>query len=172
MSTSLMDQMIAAGVNIHNFQEVFDFYHNHARYVDNGGSGLTHAEVLALFNEWGGSKLDLSEFQLILPQLATKAEIQRHFRGVFVSFAALKSGVVNPQAGDYAHVDLGEGSDAQLYIWDATDLNWIGRSAGVISSTDSVTEGNTNLYFTTQRVLNVVEPILGEIDDLLTEILG
>lgn len=57
-----------------------------------------------------------------------------HWRGVFVSLAALQAGVTNPVAGDYADVDAA-GADVERYIWDATDSVWVVRSGGGGSST-------------------------------------
>lgn len=48
-----------------------------------------------------------------------------HFRGTFVSLAALKAGVTSPIAGDYADVDAGQDSDAVRYIWDVSDNKWV-----------------------------------------------
>lgn len=50
-----------------------------------------------------------------------------HWRGTFVSLAALEAGVTDPQAGDYADVDV-VGEDVQRYIWDATDSEWVVQS--------------------------------------------
>src|SRR5690554_5393210 len=50
-----------------------------------------------------------------------------HWRGTFVSLAALEAGVTDPQAGDYADVDV-VGEDVQRYIWDATDSAWVAQS--------------------------------------------
>src|SRR5690554_2327642 len=53
-----------------------------------------------------------------------------HWRGTFVSLAALEAGVTDPQAGDYADVDV-VGEDVQRYIWDATDSAWVVQSGPV-----------------------------------------
>src|SRR5690606_37972377 len=50
-----------------------------------------------------------------------------HWRGAFVSLAALEAGVSDPAAGDYADVDV-VGEDVQRYIWDATDSVWVAQS--------------------------------------------
>jgi len=80
-----------------------------------------------------------------------------HYRGTFITLAALQAGVVTPTAGDYGDVDAGVGSDVQRYIWDATDTKWVlqGASGGGPDNTDSLPEGSTNLYFTGARVLAV-----------------
>src|SRR5690554_556581 len=53
-----------------------------------------------------------------------------HWRGTFVSLAALEAGVTDPAAGDYADVDV-VGEDVQRYIWDATDSAWVAQSGEV-----------------------------------------
>ena len=50
-----------------------------------------------------------------------------HWRGTFVSLAALQAGVTDPAAGDYADVDV-VGDDVVRYIWDATDGIWVAQS--------------------------------------------
>lgn len=57
-----------------------------------------------------------------------------HWRGTFVSLAALEAGVTDPQAGDYADVDV-VGEDVQRYIWDATDNEWVVQSGAVATIT-------------------------------------
>lgn len=53
-----------------------------------------------------------------------------HWRGTFVSLAALQAGVTDPEAGDYADVDI-VGADVERYIWDATDGIWVMQSGEV-----------------------------------------
>lgn len=212
---SLIQEMIAAGVNIHNPQAVFDYYHN--TYGQGGGSGgLTLAQVEQveqLFNDWGQSKLNRDEFDQALENfasassvadletnkvdktvfsrtllgLATVEQVQdlnqnklnrseyiQHFKGLFHSKTALMDAVLNPVAGDYANVDLGQGEAAKLYLWDVDDSDWVEQKGeGVaIGSSDNVPEGNQNLYFTEARVLAVLNPILGQLETIADEILG
>lgn len=59
-----------------------------------------------------------------------------HWRGTFVSLAALQAGVTDPEAGDYADVDV-VGDDVVRYIWDATDGIWVVQSGAVAPITAS-----------------------------------
>lgn len=59
-----------------------------------------------------------------------------HWRGTFVSLAALQAGVIDPEAGDYADVDS-VGADVERYIWDATDSVWVVQSGSVAPITAS-----------------------------------
>lgn len=59
-----------------------------------------------------------------------------HWRGTFVSLAALQAGVTDPAAGDYADVDV-VGDDVVRYIWDATDSVWVVQSGAVAPITAS-----------------------------------
>lgn len=59
-----------------------------------------------------------------------------HWRGTFVSLAALQAGVTDPEAGDYADVDV-VGDDVVRYIWDATDGIWVAQSGEVAPITAS-----------------------------------
>jgi hypothetical protein len=51
-----------------------------------------------------------------------------HFRGTFVSLAALQSAIPVGNAGDYADVDGGSGQDVLRYIWDVNDAKWVAQS--------------------------------------------
>lgn len=57
-----------------------------------------------------------------------------HFKGLFISEAALVSAYPTANPGDYADVDPGVGTDAVRYIWDE-DEGWVagGSGAGVQS---------------------------------------
>jgi len=90
--------------------------------------------------------------------LATKLDASaynQHFKGKFVTSAALISAFPASTDGDYATVDAGAGVDAKEWIWD-TEAGWIVSSAAAAGTTDSLTEGSTNLYFTAARVLATV----------------
>lgn len=52
-----------------------------------------------------------------------------HYRGTFVSLAALQSAVPAGVAGDYADVDAGVGSAVARYLWDANDNAWTAQQA-------------------------------------------
>lgn len=102
---------------------------------------------------------DLVTHDYVDAGLATKLNItdyNQHFRGKFISKAALDANVFNPplQAGDYAQVDAGAGQDVVNYNWDADDNEWIeGGSGSGATNTDMLPEGSVNLYFTNARVL-------------------
>lgn len=48
-----------------------------------------------------------------------------HWRGTFLSVSALQAALPTANAGDYADVDTGVGSDVQRYIWDVSDAKWV-----------------------------------------------
>jgi len=87
-------------------------------------------------------------------KLDTSAYVQ-HYRGKFVSLVALQTALPTANDGNYAIVDTGTGNDAVYYIWDAED-GWVSGGTTTASTTDTVTEGSTNLYFTDARVRNTV----------------
>ena len=92
-------------------------------------------------------------------QIDTKLDASdyvQHFRGVFVNLAALQAAIPVGINGDYAHIDLGVGFDRKVAIWDTDDNKWIESTGSVALTTDEVTEGNTNKYFTDLRVRNTV----------------
>jgi hypothetical protein len=83
------------------------------------------------------------------------ADYNDRFKGKYTSLANLQSTHPTSNDGDYAIVDAGFGTDALEYIWDANE-GWVkGNSTGA-ATTDALTEGSTNLYFTTARVLATV----------------
>jgi hypothetical protein len=88
-------------------------------------------------------------------QINTKldaSEYNQHFRGVYVDLAALQIAIPTANDGDYAHIDLGVGSDREVAIWDNDDAIWVASTGSVASTTDEVAEGSTNRYFTETRV--------------------
>lgn len=92
-------------------------------------------------------------------QIDTKLDASdyvQHFRGVFVNLAALQAAIPVGINGDYAHIDLGVGFDRKVAIWDTDDNKWIESTGSIALTTDEVTEGNTNRYFTDLRVRNTV----------------
>lgn len=70
------------------------------------------------------AELALGDWQII-------SEGQTHFKGVFASEAALEIAFPDAEPGDYALVDTA-GPDAQLYIWDETDTDWIASGVTTI----------------------------------------
>ena len=79
-----------------------------------------------------------------------------HWKGKYVSEAALNAAHAESIDGDYAIVDLGDGSTARLYIWDA-EGGWVDSGEVKVGTTsDQLTEGSTNLFFTAIRVLSTI----------------
>ncbi len=204
---SLMQRMIAAGVDIMNPQAVFDFYHNQdnatpidfnllKNYVntwiadailgkaDKADLDLK-ADLAALENKVNRNELqayalkdDLSnkadqsavsaldavkaDKDAVNQQLDSKlnrSEFHQHFRGLFTTAQALHEHVTDAVAGDYAHVDAGEGEPTEIHAYDVNDRIWRkqGSNGLSVTSTDSIPEGNSNLYFQAERVKSVVK---------------
>lgn len=113
-----------------------------------GAGGIMNAQAQALLNRTAylnsalANKLDSSAYA-------------QHYRGKFSSLVALETAIATGEDGDYAIVDTGTGNDAVYYIWDAED-GWVSGGTTTASTTDTVTEGSTNLYFTDTRVRNTV----------------
>lgn len=79
------------------------------------------------------------------------------FKGAYSSLVSLQSGVVSPQAGDYADVD-NVGADVVRYIYDVTDSKWVvQQSATSITSAQikQMYESNpdTNAYTDAEKTL-------------------
>jgi hypothetical protein len=124
-----------------------EFEPNDAVPIEHGGTGTS--TLLDAQNALGiTDKLDRSEY------------IQ-HFKGIFVSYAALSAAFPTASDGDYAHIDSGANFDRMVAIWDSSDNKWVINQANTGANTDEVPEGSQNLYFKSQRVLETVLTGLG-----------
>ncbi len=113
-----------------------------------GAGGIMNAQAQALLNRTAYLNSALAN------KLDSSAYVQ-HYRGKFVSLVALQTAIASGTDGDYAIVDTGGGNDAVYYIWDAQD-GWVSGGTTTASTTDTVTEGFNNLYFTDERVRNTL----------------
>lgn len=89
------------------------------------------------------------------PDLSSKLDVSAYndrFKGKYTSLVNLQSAHPISNDGDYAIIDAGSGSNALEYIWD-TNEGWLLAGSAGASTTDALTEGSTNLYFTIARVL-------------------
>ncbi len=79
------------------------------------------------------------------------------YLGRYTSLGALETAYPTSSYGKYAIVDPGTGTNALEYIYDEQD-GWVPSSASgtTLTSTDGLTEGSTNLYFTDSRVRSAV----------------
>lgn len=77
-------------------------------------------------------------------EIARLAGINEHFRGSYLSKAALDLAVPIANAGDEATVDAGVGSDPIKYIWDISDNAWKQGGGGSVTVDQSVINGSTN----------------------------
>ena len=103
----------------------------------------------------GAVTLGISEIPLLEAELAAKLDASaynQHFKGKYTSSGALTTAHPTSTDGDYAIVDAGTGVDAKEWIWD-NEEGWIVGGATGASTTDGLTEGSSNLYFTSARVL-------------------
>ena len=85
----------------------------------------------------GGFTGDVTKAQLGIDQTYTSAEKAKlaglessHFKGAFVSLAALTAAISSPVAGDYGDVDAGTGADVERYVWDTNDTKWVKSGSG------------------------------------------
>jgi len=113
-----------------------------------GVGGPMNAQAQALLNRTAYLNSALAN------KLDSSAYVQ-HYRGKFSSLVALETAIATGEDGDYAIVDSGGGNDAVYYIWDAQD-GWVSGGTTTASTTDTVTEGSNNLYFTNERVRGTV----------------
>lgn len=71
---TLMERMIARGVNIHNPQEVFEFFHT-LNVGEGGGGGLTEGEIKQFFDQWSAALvLNVQQIGESIPPLKNLAE--------------------------------------------------------------------------------------------------
>jgi len=73
------------------------------------------------------------------------------FKGAFANEAALTTAHPMSVSGDYAVVDSGIGTDANMFIWDVND-GWVGSGGGIsglpVQSTDLIVHVTTDAEFT------------------------
>jgi len=83
------------------------------------------------------------------------ADYNKHFKGIYLTFAALVAANPTGEAGDYAQVNVVGAADVLNYNWDAEESVWIPNAVGGsgATNTDELPEGTTNLYFTVTRFL-------------------
>ena len=99
---------------------------------------------------------DVSGLQTALNNKLDASAYNQHYKSVYLTIAELETAHPAATAGDYALVDAGNGQDAIFYIWDSSDTKWVSSGSAVLSTTDSLTEGSTNLYWTNNRSINAV----------------
>lgn len=96
-----------------------------------------------------------SEVDTALDLKLNVADYNDHFKGVYLTFAALNAALPTANAGDYAQVNETGTTDVLNYSWDVEESIWVltGSSSSGATNTDMLPEGSSNLYFTTARVL-------------------
>ena len=112
----------------------------------------------SLTSDSATNAVSVHQVKLLNDALANKLDSSayvQHYRGKYASLVALETAIATGEDGDYAIVDSGAGNDAVYYIWDAQD-GWVSGGTTTASTTDTVTEGNTNFYFTESRVRNTL----------------
>lgn len=79
----------------------------------------------------------------------------QHFRGVYLTEAALIAAHPTATPGDSAQVNEVGATDVVNYSWDAEENIWVNNGTGGSGAvnTDALPEGSTNLYFTIARFL-------------------
>ena len=160
MQDSLIDKMIEKGVNINNFQEVFNFFHSITAIEDDLLNLLSpYFSNLAesIVNEAVKDKANQAEIELALSQKLDRNEYNNHFKGVFKSYISLIEANIVAIDGDYAHIDGGQNFGRMAAIWDSDDEKWTINTVNVALNTDEMPEGESNLYFTAGRVQNTVK---------------
>ena len=105
-------------------------YPNPGFAVDMATQAELEAGLAGKVDKVADKGLSTEDFTTALKDKLTGLE-GTHWRGTFVSEAALAAGVPQPAAGDYADVDGGTGDDVARYIWDVSDAAWV-RQSGVV----------------------------------------
>jgi len=83
------------------------------------------------------------------------ADYNQHFKGVYLTEAALIVAHPTGVVGDTAQVNEVGATDVINYSWDAEESIWVNNGTGGSGAvnTDALPEGSSNLYFQTARVL-------------------
>ncbi len=64
-----------------------------------------------------------------------------YFVGYYASLGALTTAHPSPVDGAYAFVDVGVGNDAQVYVWDTDDNQWVAGNVTTIANANTTTKG-------------------------------
>jgi len=127
----------------------------------NGANVLAHIanKQNSLATDGTGSKYPTVD--AVNAGLATKlntADYNQHFKGVYLTLAALNAAHPTASVGDSAQVNEVGAADVLNYNWDAEENVWIPNAVGGsgATNTDELPEGTTNLYHTGERVLAII----------------
>jgi hypothetical protein len=97
-----------------------------------------------------------SEADVLLANKLDASAYNQHFKGVYLTEAALNAAHPTASIGDYAQVNETGATDVVNYNWDAEENIWVKNAvAGSgATNTDALPEGASNLYFTVARFLS------------------
>lgn len=120
-------------------------------------SDLTKANVglSNVDNTSDSSKPVSTAQQAALDLKLNTADYNQHFKGVYLTEAALIAAHPTASVGNYAQVNVVGETDAVNYNWDAEGNIWVVNAvagSGALN-TDELPEGSTNLYWTVARFL-------------------
>jgi hypothetical protein len=100
----------------------------------------------ALYIYLGGNRALIGSYRLVASEAGSGDD---HFKGVYANEAALDSAFPTAEEGDYALVDVGA-AQAQLFIWDDTDTDWIASGVTtIVPDADDTTKGIMKKYTST-----------------------
>lgn len=113
----------------------------------------------AALNTALGNKVDkvagyqLSQENYTTAEKTKLATLSEHYKGTYISAAALTAANPTGNPGDYGFVDPGTGVDAKMYIWDNNDDVWVLSSGtGVIPDATETSPGIVALATVTQAL--------------------
>lgn len=100
---------------------------------------------------------------ITVAERAKLASLQQNYLGLYTSLGALQAAHPSPDAGQYAHVDVGAGAEIQTYIWDDNDNKYV-LQGGSTSAEDPASiklkyESNSNTNAFTDQYKGVLDSI-------------
>lgn len=96
----------------------------------------------------------VAAINLVLADKLDASVFNDRYKGVYLTVEDLALAWPTAVPGDYATVDGGGDSAANMAIWDDSDNSWVVGSSISITNTDAVPEGNVNFYVTQEHVLD------------------
>ena len=143
-------------------QALINAWNNASTWITtNGANVLTHIanKQNSLATDGTGGKYPTVD--AVNAGLATKLDASaynQHFKGIYLTFAALVAANPTGEAGDYAQVNEVGAADVLNYNWDTEENVWIPNAVGGsgATNTDELPEGTVNLYHTGARVLATI----------------
>jgi len=121
-------------------------------------TSIPSLEYIGIISSGASLPIAITDVTGLTEELESKlnsADYNQHFKGAYLTEAALISAHPTANVGDYAQVNEVGATDVVNYNWDNEESTWVKNAVtgSGATNTDELPEGTSNLYFQTSRVL-------------------